>query len=165
MDASHLFFSTAIDSDVANGDNVFLVGPEEGNLVLTPAVSDLEGEDGWTTNLDCSVEHKSLPACQFLNFRPNGERGIALRLETELIAAGFELQRVIDVLVLIGLLVTAELEYCGATVNAPAVLFGFVALGLDAISSHASPKRDPACPPKNSLKRPSTIPRRTQPRK
>lgn len=45
VDASIIFFRTTIDGDIANGDNVVLVGAEEGNLVLTPPISDLKGKN------------------------------------------------------------------------------------------------------------------------
>ena len=86
-DGGCLLFRAAIDTDIANGDDGGSGGTGEGNLVFSPAISDVERKDGSTSHLNSSFKHGVVRARQLLNLHADGERGVTLRLEAKLIAA------------------------------------------------------------------------------
>ena len=52
-DAGCLLIRATIDADIANGDVSRSGGTGEGNLVFSPAISDVEGKNSCTSSLNC----------------------------------------------------------------------------------------------------------------
>ena len=86
-DGGCLLIRATIDADIATGDVSRSGGTGEGNLVFSPAISDVERKDGSTSYLNSSFKHGVVRARQLLNLHADGERGVTLRLEAKLIAA------------------------------------------------------------------------------